>query len=114
IQSVVLEADARLASLDDEISKIRKKLKQLEDERASVFSSRTQSNTILSPLRRMPSELLGKIFLETLSSVTNDSLRGRRFDMARSPWQLTRVSSRWRAVSLSIPSLWSRIAISYN
>ncbi|KAF8211019.1 hypothetical protein K438DRAFT_1808639 [Mycena galopus ATCC 62051] len=60
----------------------------------------------------MPSELLAEIFACTLSPVEDVSMReGRRFDIARSPWLLTHVSSHWRAVAHSTPSLWSQIVI---
>jgi hypothetical protein len=34
--------------------------------------------------------------------------------MGQAPWLLTQISSRWRAIALSTPSLWSRIAIDYS
>ncbi|KAF8210997.1 hypothetical protein K438DRAFT_1534151, partial [Mycena galopus ATCC 62051] len=95
----------RLAYLNEEISNLHEKLRQLENERASLPSYRTRNKAILSPLRRMPSEVLGEIFLWTLPSLQDAIITG-RFDMGRSPWLLTRIRSRWRAVSLSTPSLW--------
>ncbi|KAF8211005.1 hypothetical protein K438DRAFT_1808620 [Mycena galopus ATCC 62051] len=62
----------------------------------------------------MPTEVLGEIFSWTLRSKVSEALDAGRFDMERSPWLLTQISSRWRAVSLSTPSLWSRIAIDYS
>ncbi|KAF8211000.1 hypothetical protein K438DRAFT_1530063, partial [Mycena galopus ATCC 62051] len=105
IRSVISKTDAYLASLDDEISKLQEKLRQLEDERASLANYRTRNAAILSPIRRMPPEVLGEIFLWTLPAI-DDILRVGRFDMSRSPWLLTRISGRWRAVSVSNPLLW--------
>ncbi|KAF7345507.1 ABC protein [Mycena venus] len=68
IQSVISEADARLACLDGEISKLQEALKRLEEERASVLSYQTRHTAILSPLRRLPPEILAQIFLWTLPS----------------------------------------------
>ncbi|KAJ7483482.1 hypothetical protein FB451DRAFT_991164, partial [Mycena latifolia] len=64
----------------------------------------------LSPLRRMPPELLGEIFSWTLPSV-QEALGRRRFQDKHSPWVFTQVCHRWRAVALSTPSLWSQIVI---
>ncbi|KAJ6457434.1 hypothetical protein C8R47DRAFT_1164358 [Mycena vitilis] len=36
------------------------------------------------------------------------------FDRTDSPWVLTHVSSQWREVCISIPSLWSKVAINYS
>jgi hypothetical protein len=56
------KADARLVFLDAEISRLRGRLKQVEDERTDLATYRAQNNTVLSPLRRMPPEVLGEIF----------------------------------------------------
>ncbi|KAF7345524.1 F-box domain-containing protein [Mycena venus] len=113
IRAVVSDADARLASIDSEISKLQERLKQLEEERVLLSSYRTRNSAILSPLRRMPSEILCEIFSWTLPSI-GEALITDHFDQTQSPWLVTRISSRWRAVSLSTPSLWSRIAIDYR
>ncbi|KAJ7330518.1 hypothetical protein DFH08DRAFT_967053 [Mycena albidolilacea] len=112
IDSVISKTEARLVWLDDEIPKLREKLKQLEYERASLPRYVTCNKAALAPLRRMPPEVLGEIFSWTLPTIAN-VLNAGKFDMAQSPWLLTQISSRWRAVSLSIPSLWSRVVIQY-
>ncbi|KAF8211018.1 hypothetical protein K438DRAFT_101798 [Mycena galopus ATCC 62051] len=113
IHSTISKIDTRLARIDDEIFALQKKLGQLKDARASLFSHRTWTKAILSPLRRMPPEVLGEIFMWTLPSI-GDALRMGKFDMTQSPWLLTQISSRWSAVAISIPSLWSRITIDYT
>ncbi|KAJ7231048.1 hypothetical protein B0H12DRAFT_218789 [Mycena haematopus] len=113
IRSVISKTAARLASLEDEIYKTKQKLKHLKDERTSLSSHHAQHKAILSPLRRMPPELLSEIFLSTLPSV-RETWETRKHYMDHSSWVLSHVSSRWRMVSLSIPSLWSTIAIDYS
>ncbi|KAJ6541689.1 hypothetical protein B0H19DRAFT_1035866, partial [Mycena capillaripes] len=112
IQSVISKTDARLAYLDDEISKLQHKLKQLKEERASASSYKKRNGAILSPLRRMPPELLGQIFSWSLIPIKNTALDP--FDMGHSPWVLTHISAHWRAISLSTPSLWSLVVVDYN
>ncbi|KAF7345454.1 ABC protein [Mycena venus] len=113
IQSVISKADARIACLDDEISRIQEKLKKLEEERASLSSYRMRNRSILSPLRRMPPEVLGEIFWWTLPSLASQ-LDRRGFDTTNSPWVLTQISSSWRAISIATSSLWSRVIIDYS
>ncbi|KAJ7780043.1 hypothetical protein DFH07DRAFT_793539 [Mycena maculata] len=108
IRSIVSDTDTRLACLDEEISRLRIRLKSLEEEHASLSSYRAQNKGILSPLRRMPAEVLGEIFSWTLPSATEARDRD-KFSTGDSPWVLTQISSRWRTISVSIPSLWSRI-----
>jgi hypothetical protein len=110
--SVISNTETRLVWLDDEIPKLREKLKQLEYERVSLLRYVSCNKAVLAPLRRMPPEVLGEIFSWTLPTIA-DALNASRFDMAQSPWLLNQISSRWRAVSLSIPSLWSRVVIQY-
>ncbi|KAJ7330531.1 hypothetical protein DFH08DRAFT_669428, partial [Mycena albidolilacea] len=103
IRSVVLDAEASLADLDAEISKIEGRRKQLEEERASLSNYIARHRAILSPIRYIPPELLGQIFSLTLPSIAEG---WDREYMADSPWVLSHTCSRWRAISLSLPQLW--------
>ncbi|KAJ6568427.1 hypothetical protein DFH09DRAFT_1155367 [Mycena vulgaris] len=115
IRSVVSNADTRLVRLDTEISQLRDRLRQLEKERTALSAYRAENNAVLSPLRRMPPEVLGEIFSWTLPSVSDLLAVGHRgFDVGKSPWVLTHTSSHWRAVAISTSPLWSLVAIDYN
>ncbi|KAJ7113899.1 hypothetical protein C8R44DRAFT_564859, partial [Mycena epipterygia] len=81
-------------------------LQQLEEERASLVPYHSQSTAILSPVRWMPTELLGEIFLWPLPSAV-DTFHRPRLDAKSSPWGLTHICGHWREVALSTPSLWS-------
>ncbi|KAJ7118658.1 hypothetical protein C8R43DRAFT_934005 [Mycena crocata] len=127
IQSDVLKSSARLAFLDNEISRLkqsittktgldpessllRDQLLKWEGERALLSDYHAQNKGIISPLRRMPPELLGEIFLLTLPARVQDSSLSTVED---SPWVLAQVCSGWRQVAISTPALWSRVAIDY-
>ncbi|KAJ7498129.1 hypothetical protein B0H11DRAFT_1998796 [Mycena galericulata] len=105
IRAVVSKTGPRLACLDDEILRLKAQLKQLEKDRAVLSEYHTQNTAIISPLRRMPPEILGEIFSWTLPLAV--------LDARESPWVLTRVCSLWRAVSISEPSLWSLVHINF-
>ncbi|KAJ7693166.1 hypothetical protein B0H17DRAFT_505588 [Mycena rosella] len=104
IQSVALTTGARLSLLDKEITRRRNLLQQLEEERASLSVYHAQNTVIISPLRRIPPELLAEIFSWTLPSVLEARTRA-RLDTVHSPRVLTHISSLWRAVALSTSSL---------
>ncbi|KAJ7769162.1 hypothetical protein DFH07DRAFT_291497 [Mycena maculata] len=114
IRSMISRTGTRLVSLDDEILGLQARLAKLEEERTSLSNLRAWNMGILSPLRRMPPEILGDIFWWTLPLTSEAAAYCSPLNLDQSPWLLTRVSSRWRAVSLATPSLWSRIAISYG
>ncbi|KAJ7609145.1 hypothetical protein FB45DRAFT_1067149 [Roridomyces roridus] len=109
IRAVVSDTGARLDYLDSEISRLRDRLDQLQAERMHLSEYHSQYVPILSPLRRMPSEILVQIFSRTLPSF--DESKGDASDAKGSPWALTQVSSRWREIALSTPSLWSTLRI---
>ncbi|KAJ7658580.1 hypothetical protein B0H17DRAFT_345580 [Mycena rosella] len=110
IQAVVAKIGARLADIEKKISEVRRRLQQLEDERASLSKYRAQNNAVVSPLRHMPPEVLAEIFSWTLPT-TREALDRRKFDINDGPWVLTHISSRWRAVALSTSALWSRVDV---
>ncbi|KAK7031763.1 F-box domain-containing protein [Favolaschia claudopus] len=112
IRAAISHADERIASLDEEISALQRKLKELEEERVLVADYQTKNKAILSPLRRMPAEVLTEIFSH-LRPYREPVFEGRQSYLAHGPWLPSHVSRRWRAISLSTPSLWSHIVIDY-
>ncbi|KAJ7609150.1 hypothetical protein FB45DRAFT_375833 [Roridomyces roridus] len=109
LRAVVPNAAARLTCLEDEISQLKERLELLETERAEVTNYHSSNAAILSPLRRMPSGLMAEIFSWSLPGM--DEMKGGTSDAQKSPWVLAQVSSRWRKISPSTPSLWSLVQV---
>ncbi|KAJ7607875.1 hypothetical protein FB45DRAFT_1130546 [Roridomyces roridus] len=110
IQSAMSDIDQRISALDLEISGLQSRLGELQEARSALIRSREQYKVILSPLRRLPTETLGEIFVQTIPSMRDlDKWNG--FGMNQSPWVLTHVCSRWREIAISLPSLWSLIYV---
>ncbi|KAF7343716.1 F-box domain-containing protein [Mycena sanguinolenta] len=107
LRSVASNTAARLTCLDADISRLQNQLKQLQDERAALAEYHAQNTTILSPLRRIPSEILGEIFYWSLPFNPTPNMKD-------APWVLTHVSRRWRAVAILNASLWSKIYLDFN
>ncbi|KAJ7607871.1 hypothetical protein FB45DRAFT_1067627 [Roridomyces roridus] len=108
IQSAMSDIDQRICALDLEISGLQGRVAQLQEARAALIRSRQPYKAILSPLRRLPTETLGEIFMHTVPSI-RDLVRWNGFGMNQSPWVLIHVCSRWREIAISLPSLWSLI-----
>ncbi|KAK7025007.1 F-box domain-containing protein [Favolaschia claudopus] len=85
IRSVLAESDRRLQSVHEEIQNLK-----LQPQAESADSARI--------LQRLEEALVWD---------------AGKFDLEASPWLLTHVCGLWRAVSLSMPLLWSQIAIDY-
>ncbi|KAJ7623706.1 hypothetical protein FB45DRAFT_113374 [Roridomyces roridus] len=111
IRGVASKTDARLASMDTQISNLRAQLIQLEDERSVLAEAHQQHKAILSPLRRMPPEIMANIFLYTLPSLS-EIAHSSEPKTTQSPWILGQICSRWREIALSTSSLWSMIHVS--
>ena len=63
---------------------------------------------ILSPVRKLPPEVLEVIFLGTLPPYLMDFSTRRRRN-ADLPWALSQVCQSWRATALSTPALWATL-----
>ncbi|KAJ7664592.1 hypothetical protein DFH06DRAFT_1188131 [Mycena polygramma] len=78
----------------------------------------------LAPINRTPAEILCYIFAFTLPSASHASSRtvhnggfhsaGSEPRILASPWILGQVCSRWRALSVAFPALWTSISVSSN
>ncbi|KAJ7155792.1 hypothetical protein C8R46DRAFT_1005023, partial [Mycena filopes] len=112
IKSTTSQIDARMIAIDEEIALLHRRLQQLTDERQSLVRLRSQNSAIVSPLRRIPPEVLAEIFTWSLPLV-NTLSEHERFSSTDSPWFLTYVSRGWRATAISTSSLWSVVAIGY-
>ena len=98
---------ARLAAWDEEVSH-----NSADEEHAMLLSLHRRYTSILSPLRRFPSELLLEIFSWTLPSA-NDLQDSLQVCMLNCPWNLTHVCQRWRTLTINTPWLWSLVVINY-
>ncbi|KAJ7609311.1 hypothetical protein DFH06DRAFT_1308894 [Mycena polygramma] len=103
-KSTISKIDEHMAELDAEIERLQEKMRELQDERALLSEYRHQNHGVLSPVRRIPPEVLGEIF----------SWTGRKMRMKDSPWLFTYVSQYWRTVAVSHSKLWSLVAIKYQ
>ncbi|KAF8206822.1 hypothetical protein K438DRAFT_448811 [Mycena galopus ATCC 62051] len=98
VQSHVAELDASIATLETALAKLRLTRKEAD---RHIHGGRS----ILSNLRRVPSDVLAEIFLK----ITPDASHRRLPLIDSHPWTLARVSRAWRVTALSLPSLWSNI-----
>ncbi|KAJ7763667.1 hypothetical protein DFH07DRAFT_812712 [Mycena maculata] len=80
-------------------------LDTLLEERNALDLEVRKHEGALSPLRRMPPELLSLIFQNALFP---------HYPSADTPWIISAVCSRWRNITLSLPSLWSTIVLDFR
>ncbi|KAK0431411.1 hypothetical protein EV421DRAFT_170772 [Armillaria borealis] len=90
----------------------------LHQQHARISEAIRERRRILSPVRRLPSEILHRIFLDTIDFPVHHTQSGFNnihwnfHPTESSLWSITGVSKRWRDVALTSPKLWSFVNIS--
>ncbi|KAJ6449013.1 hypothetical protein C8R45DRAFT_1045465 [Mycena sanguinolenta] len=103
-------ADAEISidlmqTLDDQVVHLQNTLAQLMQKRSEVVEHIRKHRAILSPLRRVPSELICEIFDLTTAQVRVEPY-------AIPPWRLRCISRCWRQYAATYSPLWSSLTIS--
>lgn len=98
-----LEADIQREIEDTEVQIVA-----LTARLSSLKAQSSKYQTITSPFRRIPTDLLHEIFYHCLPTYRNPLLSA-----SEAPVLLTRVCSRWRKVALSSPRLWAQMHITF-
>ncbi|PBK91099.1 hypothetical protein ARMGADRAFT_1166656 [Armillaria gallica] len=87
---------------------------------STLKSDIAQHEKAVHPIRRLPPEVLSEIFLQCIDEGGTENEASRfseetllrpktSLDPSQCPWTLSKVCSKWRAISLSFPRLWSNI-----
>ncbi|KAK0466620.1 hypothetical protein IW261DRAFT_1407309, partial [Armillaria novae-zelandiae] len=107
LQATLSETPNRIAELDSLIDSTTSLLRYLTNDRNQALENQANAKMILSPCRRLPSELLADIFIRC-------SLRD-RYSSPLDPhglhWTLSHVCRKWREVAIGTPQIWSRICL---
>ena len=90
----VKAAEAQLAQI---IADSRCAIKQLQCERTALEEKVARVLAYMSPIRRLPAELLRHIFIMNFD------------EYPCCAWILSSVCSQWRRLALSMPELWSKV-----
>lgn len=99
-----------LQSLEIEIQRVREVLADLEQRHENIKNHVTCQESLLSPIRRVPPEILGQIFL-ALRDLSGPICFGDEALENVELWTLLRVCRFWRDVVLSYSELWSQFNI---
>ncbi|KAK0475470.1 hypothetical protein IW261DRAFT_1368572 [Armillaria novae-zelandiae] len=110
-----LEKSCLHSLLLDLKKQLKEKINILDQERRHVSEAIHECQGIISPVRRLPPELLCQIFLGTIerAQATVDMYAQLQVikSVGYSPLSISSVSMKWRSIALSFPQLWSSINI---
>lgn len=88
-----------------ELSRLESQMDALSLTHAQMTRQLEEHTALLSPIRRLPPELLAEIFQHSLPSYPQTPRT------SQAPLLLCRVCSQWRSISMSTSSLWCSIGI---
>ncbi|KAJ7288920.1 hypothetical protein C8J57DRAFT_1643233 [Mycena rebaudengoi] len=116
-QSVLTSSPATLAEYDAEIERLQSLLQKTISDRATLHAYTEGCRSALSPIRRLPAELLVEIFATALiesdgptARTTTPQQEMRRLSK-HNLLRLSQVNFWWRGIAIGTPMLWSTITI---
>ena len=95
-----------LWEIEIEIQRLYELVDTMKIKREAIQKRIDDHNIILSPVRRLPQDVLHEIFFHCLPIHRNPIMKS-----SESPVLLTRICSSWRAIAFSTPRIWSKIHI---
>ncbi|KAK7055771.1 hypothetical protein R3P38DRAFT_2499383 [Favolaschia claudopus] len=106
LEKALAQKRVLISDLDDKIAALQSKIAEYQRLRQSAALQIQRDTAILSAVRRIPHDVLLEIFAWT---VPDDARMKHVHATHRCPWVLGHVCSRWRAISVGSPKLWTHI-----
>ncbi|KAJ6456468.1 hypothetical protein C8R45DRAFT_1034563 [Mycena sanguinolenta] len=106
IRALLTEPTCRLQRLDDEIAELQKAIDKLSEERNTLCTYVDAHKALISPVRRLPLDIIQEIFLACIPMHRNCVMSA-----SEAPVLLGRICSSWRAISQAMPRLWARLHV---
>ncbi|KAI5899776.1 uncharacterized protein SCHCODRAFT_02561440 [Schizophyllum commune H4-8] len=107
IRNAIASETSVLSGIDEQISCMQRQLDELRAHRETFRTHIERKHTLLSPIRRLPPELTGRI----LEMVIVDTLRQKGGRSLVKVHPLLQVCHRWRNIVLGMPYIWADIAL---
>ncbi|KAF8967555.1 hypothetical protein BDZ97DRAFT_528913 [Flammula alnicola] len=101
VRGLISDLDKDISKVDLTIAELRKRLNGFENQRTGLTERRATYASIVSPLRYIPLEILGHIFIYASADDTSFALRA------------SHVCRLWRQASLAMSELWSTIKVGF-
>lgn len=108
IRALLLDAEVSIDLLDQEIVPVLRRLTELKQRRKKEKARAETFRIAISPVKKIPPEILGKIF----EAGCTDPVPLPSPKRNRHPWNVSQVCSHWRQITQHLPYLWTIIKIS--
>ncbi|KAK7027611.1 hypothetical protein R3P38DRAFT_2526470 [Favolaschia claudopus] len=107
VEEVLRAKQTELSKLEHDIKRVESALNALQTNHDNLQAELDGYKSILSPIRRVPPEVLGEIFLYLVPSADKTHPHCDSLARISLPWKLGQICCRWRAVALSLSELWA-------
>ncbi|KAJ7654033.1 hypothetical protein DFH06DRAFT_520939 [Mycena polygramma] len=109
ICQLVSDGAHMLGVLDGQISALEDLLAQVVHKREEVVEQVRRNQAMISPVRRIPQELICEVF--GWVALSDDDAEEDANGLNAPPWYLGHICQSWRASALSCPRLWTSVTI---
>ncbi|PPQ90854.1 hypothetical protein CVT25_007389 [Psilocybe cyanescens] len=109
VKNLLVGPTKQLEDIDAEMHRLEEAMRELQEKRVKIDNSVRHYKCISAPIRRIPPDILFKIFRHCQPTHRNPTMAA-----SEAPMLLTRVCSRWRSIALASPRLWARIHVSFR
>ncbi|KAJ8079219.1 hypothetical protein PM082_021719 [Marasmius tenuissimus] len=122
VLGIIQEDEGKVQRCDEEIAILQQKMEMLEGKKGAITDNIRTCRSILSAQRQVPNEIWEIIFSVLCTSIYDHSFHI-NYDYVswnKPPVQdtpalgLSQVCSRWRAIALGLPCIWSSINIEFT
>ncbi|KAG7445066.1 uncharacterized protein BT62DRAFT_920819 [Guyanagaster necrorhizus] len=104
-RTMMAQAADDIAVAERKIASLRSQIMEKEAEIYALRQVIDDCTAVLSPIRRLPTDLVLEIFRFVVPERYNV------FDITRGPWLVTRICKRWRTLACTYGALWSSVHI---
>ncbi|KAF9054964.1 hypothetical protein BDZ89DRAFT_912749, partial [Hymenopellis radicata] len=111
---VVQQTPQFLADITGMISQATDIIERLVKARTQILSHLQDAKSLIHPIRRLPSEILGEIFQHCVPTWALRPPKDSQYDSLDprySPWTLSHVCHLWRHIVTTSPYLWSHLSL---
>ncbi|KAH7882758.1 hypothetical protein F5I97DRAFT_1984715 [Phlebopus sp. FC_14] len=109
IHELLAERNQELSVVNEELQRARVEVHRLECRRDQVKEVVDELEALMSPVRRMPTDIMAKVF--ELCVLDQDMPR---CDPCRAPLVLGQVCRSWRDLIFALPCLWSALRVDFS
>lgn len=106
LRKALRDVESDLREIDNDITRVQAVLEELHRKREARHRFTIEHDAFLAPVRRLPPEILAKIFVICMPSYGSPS-----FNPQCSPFLFGQVCIGWRQVALLTQTLWSSITV---